>query len=372
MDSDKKNELKQQEHREFTDIDDDIKVVITFDGGGIRGLISLIIAAAIEKAAGVPLSQACDLIAGTSTGGIAALLLVLPDERNSKIPMYSANEIVQQYQDFAKTIFSIPLSRSVHTLWGLEKSKYHGHGIQGVMDQIFKKVLLTHALTRVMVVGAEIERYIPLLLKSYAEPNCSMKDAAIATSAAPTFFPVAKFAPLTLSGTPIIEQGDENYYVIDGKLTGVNNPSLLAYSEICDIYKDTKDIKEKVLVIAIGTGRIHRTIHYDEVAEGGLFTWMPFLLPLIAELASDITDYQMDILLKDLPTEKRGLFRRYWRLQPTIPEEFLMFDSFTDQKLKDVKNLTKNYVLEHQREINTIGKILANRARYLKKKEHDV
>jgi hypothetical protein len=63
-----------------------------------------------------------------------------------------------------------------------------------------------------------------------------------------------------------------------------------------------------------------------------------------------------------------GLLRRYWRLQPTIPEEFLMFDSFTEQKLKDVKNLTKNYVLEHQREINTIGQILAHRALSLKKK----
>ncbi len=368
MNNDQPIDLAQQNKQVSTLIDEDTKIVISFDGGGIKGLMSVIIAAAIEKAAGVPLSKACDLLIGTSIGGITALLLATPDEEDANIPKFKASSLAHYYRDFAKTVFSVPLSRAVKTLWGYDKSKYTSQKIKKVMEEHFKETLLSQALTRAVVVGAEIERYSPMLLKSYEEPDFFMKDAAFATSAAPTFFPVAKIKSISHDKNSSLAEGkNEDYYLIDGKITGANNPALVGYVEICNIFNNIKDIKDKVIVISIGTGKAHRTIHYDEVAEAGILTWIPLVFPLIGELANDITDYQMDLLLKDIPITTPETLRRYWRLQPSIPEDLLMIDNFSEKKLTDLANIAKNYVLEHKREIRTIGMLLSHRAQYLNK-----
>jgi len=46
--------------------------ILSLDGGGIRGIISAVILAEVERVLNQPLSQYFDLIAGTSTGSILA------------------------------------------------------------------------------------------------------------------------------------------------------------------------------------------------------------------------------------------------------------------------------------------------------------
>jgi patatin-like phospholipase/acyl hydrolase len=349
-------------------IDKDTKIVISFDGGGIRGLISMMIADALEKACGVQLCQACDLMIGTSTGGINALWLTAPDKDNPKICRYSAHEIVHEYRKFSAKTFTHSLSHSLKSLWGAEKYKYKVDGLKQSLSVLFEDITLSEAVTRSVVITAAIEMYVPMLLKSYEGPNFFMRDAALATSAAPSFFPIAQIKPVIRQNDRYVhDKSSENFYMIDGKLTGTNNPALAGYAEICKIFKNIDDIREKVIVISIGTGKTHRTIHYDEVSEGGALAWLPFLMPLMGELADDMTDYQMDILLQDLPQKTGGSFRRYWRFQPTIPQDSLLFDEYNEIKMKDMVNATKSYILDHAREIHDLGIILAKRAEYLKR-----
>jgi uncharacterized protein len=52
--------------------------VLAIDGGGIRGIIPAMVLAELERRAGRPTADMFDLISGTSTGGIVAIVLTRP------------------------------------------------------------------------------------------------------------------------------------------------------------------------------------------------------------------------------------------------------------------------------------------------------
>ena len=51
------------------------KYVLSLDGGGVRGLATSVFLHELEKEIGKPLSSKFDLVVGTSTGGIIALVV---------------------------------------------------------------------------------------------------------------------------------------------------------------------------------------------------------------------------------------------------------------------------------------------------------
>ena len=51
------------------------KYVLSLDGGGVRGLATSVFLYELEKKIGQPLSSKFDLVVGTSTGGIIALVI---------------------------------------------------------------------------------------------------------------------------------------------------------------------------------------------------------------------------------------------------------------------------------------------------------
>lgn len=59
--------------------------LLCLDGGGIRGLVLIQLLLAIEKAAGRPIREIFDWIAGTSTGGILALAIVHGEANNGLV-----------------------------------------------------------------------------------------------------------------------------------------------------------------------------------------------------------------------------------------------------------------------------------------------
>ena len=55
--------------------------ILSIDGGGIRGIIPATFLAEFEKRTGQPICALFDIIAGTSTGGILAATLTLPNRQ---------------------------------------------------------------------------------------------------------------------------------------------------------------------------------------------------------------------------------------------------------------------------------------------------
>lgn len=60
--------------------------ILSLDGGGIKGLFSAAVLAAVEEDQNVNIAEHFDLITGTSTGGIIALGLGLGLRRNRSHP----------------------------------------------------------------------------------------------------------------------------------------------------------------------------------------------------------------------------------------------------------------------------------------------
>lgn len=145
-----------------------MRTVVALGGGGIKGLVTAEFLAAI----GLPMP---DLIVGTSTGGILALAVGLGR------PLASLPGI---YRGRGPEIFR----RRV--LAGLYRAKYSNAGLRSVLEEHFGRATLSQCLTRTMVVCQWKADNTLSLLKSWRDGTTTAIDAALCTSAAPTYFPV--------------------------------------------------------------------------------------------------------------------------------------------------------------------------------------
>ena len=169
--------------------------ILSLAGGGYLGLYTASILAALEQRAGAPLARHFDLIAGTSVGGILALALAF------EIP---AEEIRQLFVEHGATIFSTrPLaSNSVDKLLDLARSvwgpKYSGKALERALVAHLGDKTLADALHPVVVPAVNVTRCMTKIFKTPHRPKSRgdeairVVDVAMATAAAPAYFPSRK------------------------------------------------------------------------------------------------------------------------------------------------------------------------------------
>ena len=196
--------------------------ILSIDGGGIRGLIPALVLQEIErrlKEAGKAHAFASifDLIAGTSSGALIALGLALPKARASssevqkkgimREPALSMNDIVDFYARRGQEIFPPSLGRRLRTTVQAFRHKYDGIGFERVLADTFGDAMLGDALTNLLITSFDSNTLQPHYLKSRPyrpewkdDSNYYMRDAARASSAAPTFFSPAQIAPVPDNG----------------------------------------------------------------------------------------------------------------------------------------------------------------------------
>lgn len=276
--------------------------ILSIDGGGIRGIIPAMILTEIEDRTGKRIAELFDLIAGTSTGGILALGLTKPGSDNS--PAYTAGELVKLYDDEGTNIFSRSVWHRIRALGNAVEEKYPSHPIENILDEYFGDAVLSQAITDVLVTSYEIEQRRPFFFKSHKakqnpeEDDFLMKQAARATSAAPTYFEPEK---IKISG-PL-----ERLALIDGGVYA-NNPAACALVEATGKFNKPP---EEVYMLSLGTGELTRPIRYEDAKGWGLINWAQPLLNVVFDGVSDTVDYQVDLILNRADEDKK----RYHRLQ---------------------------------------------------------
>jgi patatin-like phospholipase/acyl hydrolase len=190
--------------------------ILSLDGGGVRGLSSLLILRKIMTQLRLKLSldddaqlHPCDffdLICGTSTGGLIALML-------GRLRM-TVDDCIDAYVDLSREIFGKRNSFALLRRLG-GWAQYSAHLLEEKMKNIIKSKLgdadakmkdpLRNRCCRTFVaaIAQDCADAPPIKFRTYSTneflaDNCTIWQAARATSAATTFFDPAKF------GTPNI------------------------------------------------------------------------------------------------------------------------------------------------------------------------
>ncbi|MCL1462897.1 patatin-like phospholipase family protein [Argonema galeatum] len=291
--------------------------ILSIDGGGIRGIIPAIVLNYIEEHTGKRIATMFDLIAGTSTGGILALGLTRKNSDSSinKEPEYTAVELVNFYRQYGEKIFTEKWPTPIDDLL---QPKIDPQGRQEVLTALLGEAKVEDAIKEILITSYDIELRIPVFFTSNRDAEdiessdcrkiCTgfkMVEAAMATSAAPTFFPPYQLE--TAHRTP------EGYYaLIDGGIFA-NNPSSLAMMEAMISYKRNTDKeleRTDTLVVSLGTGSLTRQYKYKDVKNWGQLKWGLPLLNVVLDGQSEAVAYQLSKLMVT-----RGENRNYYRFQ---------------------------------------------------------
>lgn len=166
--------------------------VLSLAGGGFLGLYTARVLETLEARAGVPLGRCFDLIAGTSIGGILALGLAF------EVPM---SRLVRLIIGEGPRVFSsraLP-SGTVGRLMDLTRSvlgpKYTGRHLRDLLVAEVGSRTLAQALHPVLVPAVDVTRCCTKIFKSphaaasRGDEALRAVDVAMATSAAPAYFP---------------------------------------------------------------------------------------------------------------------------------------------------------------------------------------
>jgi hypothetical protein len=264
------------------------KRILSLDGGGVRGAISIAFLERVEQVLRdvegreVRLCDYFDLIGGTSTGAIIAAGLAAG---------FSAAEIRTFYQELAPKVFR----SSLFHLPGW-RANFDGAALHDELDRIFAGYTL----------GSDrLRTGLCMILKRLDTGSCwivsnnprsvfwetpadnafvgnsrlSLSDIIRASTAAPFYF-----EPQTIE----INQGMDPGLFLDGGLTPHNNPSLALFlSAVLPPYRlEWETGTDKLFILSLGTGS-HRPKLTTREAQRA-----PAILLAINALAAQIADNQ--------------------------------------------------------------------------------
>lgn len=292
--------------------------ILSLDGGGIRGAFTASCLAKLEHTVARPISDFFDLVTGTSTGGIIAIALGLG------IP---AKDICDLYQNHGAQIFTprpsalpswvrtacitaarvkgIVLSKS--DVDALPQSRYTNVGLLALLQQTFgTKKIEDIKQCRIVIPSINLVTGLTVTFKTPHQPNFirdrhfAAVDVALATSAAPTYFPAARF---------------NGGVFCDGGLWA-NNPSVVGYAEALRIHEvcggleappfDVNDVR----LLSVGTGK-PRYFFEPTDSKDGLFAWGPQLFDVASGAQSQGAHFKAQYMVgKD----------RYHRIDFDMPD----------------------------------------------------
>lgn len=280
--------------------------ILSLDGGGIRGIMLLHQLVDLEKKLDRPLHETFDLISGTSTGAIVAVLLGLGHTAENILNIY----LKHSYKIFKKHFFR----------FGIFRPRYDDTYFNNLILKFVSTKTLKDLLCDVIVPAYNATKKEKIIFKSKkAKVDLSydykLFDVIRSSVSAQTFFKPHKIG---------------SSYFIDGGMV-INNPTLISYIETLGY-----DIKyDCINILSYSTG-IKEAIIDKYTISGGLLNWAQPTFDILLAEQSQMIDYEMKVM---------GL--NYKNLNYIRCESYVLNSSgkICDVSKKNIENLKADGVL---------------------------
>jgi hypothetical protein len=262
--------------------------VLSIDGGGIRGIIPLSCLVQLEAQLGKPCHEIFDMVAGTSTGSIIAAGIALG---------ISARGILALYKNLAAKAFQrLPWWEIVANLGN---HRYSSDFIAKTLDEIGANVPLNQLEIDIMITGKNTVSSRTDFFVRDKPSNAALwgdlmlRDAVLASIAAPTYFP-----PHTT------QFNGQSFTWVDGGVGVAGNPcyhaAVEAFHYSGDAYPDGQ-----TQMYSFGTGRRPKKI---DAGSANALDWLDWSLH---ELLEDVGEWQSYITRREYGLSGKLEFRRY-------------------------------------------------------------
>lgn len=308
----------------------DVFRILSIDGGGVRGIIPATVLANLEtlldalSGEPTPMGQRFDLIAGTSVGGIVGLALALG---------HRASYVRDKLDELIPKVFA-ESNRNANRLSQWWKNQYSPLCLEEQVKGIFADKTLADLKTDCCVTSVALETATPRFHKTdYFHRNAgrlseTLVNVAMATSAAPTYFP----ARSTVHSTNLIDGG-----------IAANNPSVVALVDALQFERPSKrgtaqpalgasEGRPVIAMLSVGTGR-PATVPYDpkSLSDGGEYNWARPIYEVMSLTQSMATHFQASFLLHG----------RYFRIDPLMPNPIKLDDGVRYKELRGLFDVTQ-------------------------------
>jgi patatin-like phospholipase/acyl hydrolase len=275
--------------------------VLALSGGGYRGLYTISVIEELEKQSGGKFSKKFNLLCGTSIGGIIALALsagkspteikkfFLDHGKEIFCPRFPFNLVPEPFRSWA---FKVP---GAGMILG---TRYSAQPLKRALEKLFGNMEMKDLKIPILIPTINFTKGSGQFYKAKTnrgltnDANKKVVDVALATSAAPLFFPMHKM---------------ENGVHVDGGLFG-NSPGLFGVHEAVHFMK----AKERnICLLSIGSLSSEYTVGAGTGLNRGLIGWGANLI----KLSIAAQERSFDFLLQ------HKLGNRYLRIDRILTEE---------------------------------------------------
>jgi patatin-like phospholipase/acyl hydrolase len=331
--------------------------IISIDGGGIRGIIPAVILSHVEKriqdekGPDARLADHVELVAGTSTGGIIACAMLMPDTAvTTEVtapprPRYTMDEVADIYLQRGAEIFSRTPGHWLRTWGGLRDEKYDAAGLERALKEKFDDIRLAELLRPCLITAYDI-RYRETVFfgqhKARADRGRDhlVRHVARATSAAPTYFEAANIPSVMEVYSALVDGG-----------VFANNPAMCAYAEARGMNFGTVDrpTSKDMFMLSLGTGTVKKEYPHHRAKDFGMVQWVRPVIDIMMSGNSETVSFQVQKLF-EAGENPEGFIRTEPGLHNASPD----MDDASPKNLAALKEAGTKYVADNPDIINSI------------------
>lgn len=317
--------------------------ILVINGGGVKGIIPATILHSMSSISGLPIpddpntSQTdglFDYIIGTSIGGILAAAYTATDSFGNL--KFNSSYVQNLLKEETSNIFP-------DTIWKYQKGFfapiYSRDFLDDLLYQNFGDLTLSETFVPISMMSYSLDQDFPRIWSSFRASNDSIydynvRDAAGATSAAPSYFPLKK--TISPDGVEMVD--------IDGGIFA-NSPTMWG---ITDLMYHTDISLSDITVVAIGTGNVN-----DSKAD-------------MINISNSYWDWSMGTLIRKMMSasenldivESQNVLKRYALINPNITKEMEAMDNSSDQNINNLISVAEQYIESEDAYMRNIVKCL--------------